>query len=156
MALVVFTVFYIPVGLHIIANWLSKKFSKNSTSTQKGSQRWFFILMVVGFVICAVKLVRTTPLRWERQGYRDVAEWLNKNTVSADIIAVPDKRMAFYAERTGLEYNQQIPEQANYVVKIVRSEDEKLVFGKEMKEEYSTSVNKHKKSGKLVTYKVIH
>jgi hypothetical protein len=113
--------------------------------------------MVVGFGICEAKLVMTSSLRRERQGgYRDTAEWLNKNTAPVATIAVPDERIAFYAERQGLKYGEKIPEQANYVVKIVRSEDEKLVFGKEIKEEYSTLVNKHKKSVKLVTYKIIH
>jgi hypothetical protein len=156
LALVAFTIFYIPVGLHVIARWLSRRTSKSDSAVEENIRRWFFILMVVGFGICAVKLARITPLRWERQGYRNTAEWLNKNTASTDIIAVPDMRIVFYAERKGLEYSEQIPEQVNYVVRIVKSEDEKLGFGKETKEEYSTSVNKHKKRGKLVTYKVIH
>jgi len=154
LAIVAFTIFYIPLGLHIVAHWLSEKVSKNNASTQKDRQRWFFILMAVGFGICAAKFSRTTPLRWEKQGYKEVAEWLNKNTATTDIIAIPDKRIAFYAERQGLEYGQQIPEQANYIVRIVKSEDEKIGFGKDNKEEYSTWINNNKKSGKLLIYKV--
>jgi 4-amino-4-deoxy-L-arabinose transferase-like glycosyltransferase len=156
LVLVAFTVFYIPVGLHIIASWLSRRTSKSDLAIEENIQRWFFILMVVGFCICAVKFVRITPLRWEKQGYRDAAEWLNKNTVSTDIIAIPDKRIAFYAERQGLNYDENIPEQVNYIVRIVKSEDEKLGFGKETKEEYSTWVDKRKKSEKLVICRVIH
>jgi hypothetical protein len=157
LALVAFTIFYIPVGFYIIACWLSKKPFKNDVAAEKDIRRWFFILMAVGLGICAVKLVRTTPLRWEKQGYRNTAEWLSKNTAPTDIIAVPDKRIAFYAERQGLEYSEQVqvPEQTDYIVRIVRGEDEKLGFGKDIKEEYSTWVDKRKKKGKLVIYKMI-
>jgi len=155
LGLVAFTVFYIPVGLHVIAGWLSRRASKSDLAIEENIQRWFFILMVVGFGICTAKLIRTTPLRWEKQGYRDAAEWLSKKTAPTDIVAVPDKRIAFYAERKGLEYDEKIPEQADYVVRIVGSEDEKPGIGKDIKEEYSTWINNHKKSGTLVIYKVI-
>ena len=112
--------------------------------------------MVVGISICAAKLIRITPLRWEKQGYRDAAEWLSKNTALTDIIAVPDKRIVFYAERKGLMIYDDgvIPDQANYAVRIIRSGDEKPEIDKNIKEEYSTWVNSHKKS-KLVICKVI-
>jgi len=155
LALIAFIIFYVPVGFHIIASWLSKKTSRGNLPTEENVRRWFFILMAVGFGICAVKFVRTVPLRWERQGYRDAAKWLSKNTVPAAIIAVPDKRITFYAERKGLEYKEQIPEQVDYIVRIVKSEDEKPGFGKNT-EEYSTWVGKQEKSGKLVICKVIH
>ncbi len=50
MPMVVFTVFYIPVGLKILARWLSKKTSKNGLAVRKSRQRWFFILAAVGLV----------------------------------------------------------------------------------------------------------
>lgn len=118
LALVAFTIFYIPLGLHIIARWLSKPSKSSLTTVEENNRRWFFILMAVGFCICVGKLVRITPLRGEKQGYRNAAKWLSKNTAPADIIAVPDKRIAFYAERKGLEYGKQIPEQAGYVVEM--------------------------------------
>jgi len=155
LVLVAFTIFYIPVGLHVIASWLSRRTSKSDSAVEENIRRWFFILMVVGFVICAAKFVRITPLRWEKIGYKETAEWLSKNTAPMDIIAIPDKRITFYAERKGLEYGEQIPEQVDYIVRIVKSGDEKLGFGKDNKEEYSTWVDKRKKSRKLVIYKVI-
>lgn len=158
LALVAFTIFYIPLGFYIIASWLSRKTPKNDVRTEEKNRRWFCIFMAVGLCICAAKLVRITPLRWEKQGYRDTAKWLSKNTAPTDIIAVPDKRIAFYAERQGLEYDENIPEQAfeqaNYIV--IESESGKPKFGKEAKEEYSIFANKHKKNVKVVTYKVIH
>lgn len=154
LALVAFTVFYIPLGFHIIACWISKH-SKRCPAAEENIRRWFFILMMVGFGICAAKFVRITPLRWERQGYRDAAEWLNKNTAPAAIIAVPDNRIAFYAERQGLEYSKRIPERVDYIVRIVKSGDEKLRFGKDTNEKYVTWADKRKKDEKLVIYKVI-
>jgi len=153
IALVVFTVFYIPVGLHVIASWLSG-ISRSGRTVEKDTRLWFFILMAIGFGICAAKFSRTTPLRWEKQGYRDAAKWIDKNTAPMDIIAVPDKRIAFYAERKGIEYSQQIPEQADYIVRIVKNEDEELGFAKNTKQEYSTWVNSEK-CRKLVICKVI-
>jgi hypothetical protein len=150
LPLVAFTIFYIPVGFHIIACWLGTK----GVAVEKNVRRWFFILIVIGIGICATKLVMITPLRWEKQGYRDAAEWLSKNTDPTDIVAVPDMRIIFYAERKGIEYSEQLPEQANYIVRIAKSNDEKLGIDKNIKEEYSTWVNSHKKS-KLVIYKVI-
>ena len=155
LALVAFTVFYIPVGLRIIACWLSRRTSGGGANVGGNIRRWFFILMAVGFCICVAKLVMISPLRWEKQGYKNAAEWLRKNTAPTDIIAVPDKRIAFYAERQGLEYGEQIPEQVNYIVRIVKSEDEKLGVGKDTREEYSTWVDKHKKNEKLVISKMI-
>jgi len=154
MAMIVFAVFFVPTGLKLLARWLSRGGSKNSLATQKDRKRWFFILMAVGFCICAVKFIRITPLRWEKQGYLDTAKWLKENTASTAIIAVPDKRIVFYAERKGLKYGQQIPEQADYIVRIVKSKGEKLGFGKNTKEEYSTAVNS-KKSRQLVICKVV-
>jgi 4-amino-4-deoxy-L-arabinose transferase-like glycosyltransferase len=153
LALVAFTVFYIPVGLHIIASWLIRRTSRSGLAVEGNIRRCFFILMAVGLIICLPKLVR--PIRADKQGYRDAAKWLNKNTAPTDIIAVPDNRIVFYAERKGLEYDEKIPEQADYIVRIVKSEDEKLGIGKDTREEYSTWVDKRKKSGKLVICKVI-
>lgn len=155
MAMVVFAVFFVPTGLKLLARWLSRVGSKNSLAAQRDRRRWFFILVAVGFCICAVKFIRITPLRWKKQGYKEAAEWLRKNTAPLDIIAVPDKRIAFYAERKGLEYGKRISKQADYIVRIVKSEDEKMGFGKDTKEKYTTWADKRKKNKKLVIYKVI-
>jgi len=154
LPLVAFTIFYIPVGFHIIACWLSSKTPRNGMAVEKNIRHWFFILIVIGIGICATKLVMITPLRWEKQGYRDAAEWLNKNTAPADIIAVTDMRIVFYAERKGIGYSEQIPEQADYIVRVIKSGDKKQDSGENINEKYSTWVNSHKK-GKLVICKAI-
>jgi hypothetical protein len=48
-----------------------------------------------------------------------------------------------------------IDEKADYVVRIIKSDDEKSGLGPSYKEEYSTWVNTHKKGGRLITYKVV-
>ena len=155
MPMVVFAAFYVPAGLQILARWLCRKTSKNGSAAEENIRRWFFILIAVGFGICAAKLARITPLRWDKQGYKDAAEWLSKNTAPTDIIAVTDKRIAFYAERKGLLYDEKIPKRADYVVRIVRSEDEKPEPGKETGEEYSTWVDKRKKGETVVIYRAM-
>jgi len=121
MPIIVFTAFYIPVGLQILARWLSKRTSKSSLSIKRNRQRWFFILMAVGFGICTAKFGRITPLRWEKQGYLDTAKWLKENTEKENIIIVPDARITFYAERKGFENENAnapvIPVPATYIVR---------------------------------------
>ena len=160
MPMIVFTAFYIPTGLVVIADWISGINITGNKNKQKNTQKWFFVLLITGVLICLVKL--SGFISEKRQGYRDAAKWLMANTAPTNIIAVPDMRITFYAERQGLEYDEKITEQGNifeqvnYIVRIVRSGDEKLGIGKDVKEEYSTWVDKREKKEKLVIYKVIH
>ena len=156
MPIVVFTSFYIPVGLHILARWLSRRTCRNDLVVKKNRRRLYLIFMAVGFSICTVKFVRISPLRCEKQGYLDAAKWLRENTAPKEIVAVPDNLIAFYAERTGLVYSKQAPKRANYIVRIVQNDDAKPGFGKETKEEYSTLLDKRKKSErKVVIYRML-
>ena len=153
LALVAFSVFYIPGGLRIIACWLSERLSKKIVIAQKERQRWFLILLIIGVVICLPKLLR--PMRIDKQGYKDTAEWLSENTAREDIIAVPDNRIAFYAERKWVEYwNDDVPAHAKYVVRIVKNEDEKPEFGRSVQEKYSVWVDRQEKKRKIVTYEM--
>jgi len=153
MPIIVFTAFYIPVGLQILARWLSKRTSKSSLIIKRNRQRWFFILMVVGLIICATKFTRITPLRWEKQGYKEAANWLSENTAPTDIVAVPDRRIAFYGERKGLGYGKKVPKEAKYIVRIMK--DEKPEFGRTVQERYSVWMNKKKKKKRIVIYEVL-
>lgn len=160
MPFVVFAIFYVPAGLEVIANWIHKKTSKGSGIVRENTRQWFFILIAIGFSLCIAKFIRIVPLRGDKQGYRDTTEWLIKNTSPADIIAVPDRRITFYAERQDIEYGEKIfgqekvLENAKYIV--FKSKDGKLELNKEMKEVYSTSLNKKEKDFKVITYKVIN
>ena len=156
MPIVVFTVFYIPAGLRIFGNWLDNKWSlpnPKASILKKKQLSWFVILFLVGIGICMPKLLR--PGRIKKQGYRDAAMWLRENTAPTDITAVPDRRIAFYAERKGLIYDKVVPEQAKYVVSIAKDGSEEPKFGRTVKEQYSVWADKRKKSGKrLVIYKM--
>ena len=122
LPLVVFTIFYIPIGLRMLANWLEEKFRKETQQTSKkhGSVHFFVILMVIGIVIYTPKLLR--PLHYDKLIFRKVAEWLAKNTQEDAIIAVPDPRISFYSERSGIVCDgQEVPDEAKYIVKVFES-----------------------------------
>ncbi len=122
LPLVIFTVFYIPVGLQSLALWLGQIKGKRSkgwrTLNDKSKQILFFVLLGIGVSGCMVKLFR--PIHGEKRFYRAASAWLNEHSRANDLIATPDLRISFYAERTGLQYRgDQIPEQARYVVRIL-------------------------------------
>ena len=149
--LVAFTIFYVPIGLEVSAGWLADRFSKSRPASDQDCRLWFFILLITGTAICMPKLLM--PPGSDKAGYRVAAAWLKENTAQEDLIAVPDSRITFYAERKGLIYNAAPPTQAEYVVIIVRNENEKPDFANAAKEEYSVWVDKRKKNKKIVIYK---
>ena len=153
--LVVFTIFYVPIGLEVWAGWLADRFSKSRPASDKDRRLWFLILLITGTAICMPKLFKHPGQ--DKQGYRTAAAWLSKYTAPQDLIAVPDSRITFYAERKGLIYDTATPAtptKAKYVVIIVRDESEKPDFAKDAKEEYSAWVDEHKKNKKLIIYKM--
>lgn len=153
LPLVVFTVFYVPIGLQILSDWLIGGFPKVRLNNNQKSRLWFFILVITGLAICMPKLLR--PIRIDKKAYKAAVRWLKENTQKNDPIAVSDKRISFYAEREGLIYDKIIPEGAEYAVKIVESEDEKPAVGKALHEELSLWIDEQKKTKKIVIYKVL-
>jgi hypothetical protein len=150
LPLVVFLIYYVPVGLEILANWFRNSLFR---AIDVDPKRWFFVLLAVGLISCLPKIVR--PMHIDKQGYRDAAKWLRENTKEEALIAVPDIRITFYAERKILMiYDGHVPEQADYVVGIVGNKNEKPEFDKNAKEEYSTWVDEHKKDKKLIVYRM--
>ena len=154
LPLVVFLVLYIPEGLEIMARWFAEKFSRDRVQAVQQSQRFFYILLAIGVVICMPKLLR--PSGADKPGYRAAAKWLMENTGTEDVIAVPDLRISFYAERKGLKYVTEIPEGINYLVRIVKSGDEGGDSDRFGREKYSVSVGNRKKSEKkLLIYRMM-
>ncbi|MHC5060943.1 MAG: ArnT family glycosyltransferase [Planctomycetota bacterium] len=155
LPLVVFTVFYIPVGLSAAASWFESRLPMNRQSndaSKRSKGSWFLILVLVGAFICMPKLFR--PVSVEKHGYRKAANWLMQNSVPADIIAVKDKRISFYAERKGIRYAKKIPKRAKYAVGILNDEDQSPEYGRKVREKYSVWVNKREKKKRLVIYEV--
>ncbi|MHC4281761.1 MAG: ArnT family glycosyltransferase [Planctomycetota bacterium] len=153
MPLVVFTIFYVPVGLHIMSDWLAVRFFKGRLEKCQKSHLWFFILLITGLAICTPKLLR--PIRADKEAYKAAAQWLKENTQEDHLIAVSDKRILFYAERKGLVYEENIPSGVEYAVTIVKNENEKLNANKDVRKELSLWIDQHKKTKKIVIYKVL-
>ena len=151
LPLVVFSIFYVPIGLQIFAEWLSKRSSKGCLEDNPKSQLWFLILVAVGVTICLPKLVR--PLRIEKKGYRDVANWLKKNTAQEDIISVPDHRISFYAERDK-SISANTSEGIDYIVSLVKDENEEPETGGTMKKKLSLWLDERRKKYRLIIYEV--
>jgi hypothetical protein len=153
MPLVVFTIFYVPVGLHIMSDWLVFRFPKVQLEKFQKSQLWFLILLITGLAICTPKLLR--PIRADKKAYKVAAQWLKENTQENDLIAVSDKRISFYAERKGLVYDRNIPMGAQYTVTVVKNEDEKVDANKNVRKELSLWIDQNKKTKKIVIYRVL-
>jgi len=100
LPLTALTIFFIPIGLQVIGKEIDKLLCKTvckNDRSEKGMQRWFFILLIIGLAICVPKLFR--PIRIEKKSYQTVIKWLKKNTPENSVIAVADPRICFYAER---------------------------------------------------------
>jgi 4-amino-4-deoxy-L-arabinose transferase-like glycosyltransferase len=148
LPLIVLLIFYIPAGLEILAQWLAQRLSRDQTQNAQPSQRWFFILLAIGAAICTPKLL--SPLGYDKQGYRDAAEWLRQNTKPEDVIAVPDLRISLYAERKGEVYATEIPKGTDYIVRIAGEQNEQKTpeeFGRKL---FSARVEKRKRNKKQV------
>jgi hypothetical protein len=157
LPLAVFTIFYVPDGLRIIGDWLGGLVGRRRLKLSAAGGRrvdWFHVLLVCGLIICLAKL--GPPIRIEKQGYIEVAHWLKHNTSESDIIAVPDRRISFYAGRTGLLYVDGAPKQAAYALKIIDDEKQEPGLGRPAQKQYFVPVDRRKKQGKtIVVYKLL-
>ena len=150
LPLTAFTIFFVPSGLHTMGRKLAGMLAireKRNVSSQENPSRCFFVLLVIGLAICIPKLSR--PIQIEKKGYRLAAEWLKENTAKEDIIAAPDKRISFYAERKDIEKPDKM---AKYVVKEMKDQEPSPA---EMTEKWSCYLNNKKKKAKIVIYQRI-
>lgn len=158
MPLVVFTIFYVPIGLQISADFFANRFSKSKPASDKDCQRWFFILLIIGIIICLPKLLE--PTGSDKAGFRAAAAWLKQNTAPDVLIATPDRRITFYAERKALIYETAPPgkadssARADYIVTITRDENEAPDFASNAQKQYSAWENEKEKKKKIVIYKM--
>lgn len=111
LPLVVFTIFYIPLGIETAAMWLCSRFP---IVTFKNV---FLLLLVSGISLCLVKLAKLPS--YDKRSYKAAAQWLAENTGKDDAIAVPDARISFYAQRRGIKYEgDAASKDAQYVVRV--------------------------------------
>jgi hypothetical protein len=153
LPLVTFTIFYVPAGLEVLAQWLEARLSKGRSQTSRNPQLWFAVLFVTGAGLCMPKLLR--PSRADKPGYWDAIKWLKKNTDAGDVIAVTDKRISFYAEREGEVYIREFPERAKYLVRVVGGEDEDLDIGRLVERVFSVWEDERTKAKRIVIWKVL-
>jgi hypothetical protein len=152
LPLVAMTAFYIPIGLQVFGSWLGNIFLRSQRENRENPQLYFFVLLAVGVAICLPKLFR--PLGIHKDGYKKAAIWLNENATEDSIIAVPDSRISFYAERKGLIYTENVPEQAKYIVTILKR-GETPELGMTVQEKCSFWVDKCKKKKMVVIKEVL-
>jgi 4-amino-4-deoxy-L-arabinose transferase-like glycosyltransferase len=128
LPLLILPILYVPMGLQELAIWIQKRFPlkvKSSAAINFNERFWFLVLLLMGASICTPKLLR--PIRVEKQGLRAAAKWIRNNTASNATVAVPDRRISFYAGRKELFYeNENIPKRAEYIVKISKKKTAKL------------------------------
>ncbi|HUT28437.1 MAG TPA: glycosyltransferase family 39 protein [Sedimentisphaerales bacterium] len=157
LPLVAFIIFYVPVGLQILAVWLSHTLSRRSGKSsppETADSPLFYVLLVTGLLICLPKLVR--PIGFDKKGYRDAADWLRKYSTEADIVIVPDTRVSFYAQRKGYLDANRVLKRAAYALIITENENEPLNLARAAQKVYSVTVDKRKKKGrKIVVYKML-
>jgi hypothetical protein len=127
LPLVCFTVFYVPVGIDVVAGWIAQRFH-NKESEQRPvatvSRTWFFVILSIGIISCIPKLCR--PVGSDKKAYLEAAKWLNTNTDVNAVISVPDVRIAFYAQRAG--FDKPGSTTADYIVKVLsKKEIDKVV-----------------------------
>jgi hypothetical protein len=117
LPMVALTIFYVPAGLELIAQWLANfcRRGKTKMSCRLSKRFWVYTLTILGVAICLPKLLQ--PLGAGKEDYRTLAQWLRDNTPVDARIAVPDRRIAFYADRDGFSYDgQPISWEVNYIV----------------------------------------
>ena len=120
LGMITLTIFYVPVGIEVMAQWLNSIHPLPRPRWMPPSLPglfWFYLLLAVGITTCLPKLLMASP--GNKEGYRAVSAWLQQNTKAEDVLAVPDIRISFYAQRQGLLYVQ-YPNlhRADYVVVI--------------------------------------
>jgi hypothetical protein len=119
--LVAFSLLHVPAGIQIVAHWIGtgiRSLRRRPASGGVSERFWFGVLMALALgPLCLPKMI--SPMDIEKRNYRQVIDWLRTNTRSEDIVAAPDARIGFYAERHGPVYGgSPNPQSGDYIVTI--------------------------------------
>jgi hypothetical protein len=154
LPMLLFPILYVPVGLRQSAIWLRERFFAQAGffAATRNERFWFLVLAATGVLIGVPKLLE--PIRSEKQGCRAAANWLKANTDVAARIAVPDKRISFYAERAEFVYEGEcVPQKGEYCVKIFQNQKDQLTFTKPSGKVEYEYVDKTKRGMNVVIYR---
>lgn len=117
--------FYIPIGMEKAGRWFDRWLPPGRRPRgpiPSSPQQGFFVLLTLGVVICGVRLARPSESR--DRLYRQAATWLSSHTHAEDVIAVPDVRITFYADRRAVMHRgDRIAPGNTYMVKFWRDGD---------------------------------
>jgi hypothetical protein len=152
MPIVVMGIFYVPVGLEVLAGWLDSLLCRK-VAAESGRVGMFAILVAVGLAVCVPKLL--SPMSEEKSGYLDAAKWLCENTPEDSVVGVNDKRFGVYAGRGMVVVRDESKDYpVDYYVKVLKSGEGDLAIGNEkLRHEYSVWVDEEKKDRKVSVYK---
>ncbi len=162
LPLVTITIFYVPVGLKVLASWfggISLRGIRGGGAAEKSERFWFCVLLIAGMLSCIPKLIR--PIREDKKEYLEVSRWLRENSDEKDMLVVPDRRISFYALRdsqTEHFYLAKLPANVNYIVKINKGVPEQIPpvrKGMIACREYSRSFVKKDRHISFVVYKLV-
>jgi hypothetical protein len=152
LGMIALTIFYVPVGIEVLARWLNSirpLTRPRWTPLCLSGSPWFHLLVAVGLAVCLPKLLLASP--GAKVGYRAAAAWLQQNTRAGDVLAVPDVRISFYAQRRGLLYLQHPnSRRADYVIMIEDGTTSRVP--EEWQREYSVMVDRRTRKT-LVIYR---
>lgn len=110
-------VFFVPAGVDVVAGRLAAR-------TRSDKKRlWHIVLIAFGIGICVPKLV--SPVRADKTDLKRAGQWLQEHSETADVIALNDFRISFYADRPGLLIvDGWVPRKASWVAARLDSESQ--------------------------------
>ena len=151
MPMSILLLIFMPRGLAIISIELRKLIGRVITlrnPAKTATQYFFMFFLIAGICSCIPKLLE--PIGNDKLGYKLAGEWLKENTNENEVIAAVDKRILYYAQRTGDIIPESIvPEGYKYFVQKVRiNQTTSLLNKKEIWAEYLNS----RKTYKVVIY----
>lgn len=154
LPLTAITVLFVPLGLEMAASLVARKKTDAGVIVDAKQQRFVFLLLIVlGGLICLPKLVKP---KGSNIGFSETAEYLREQTAADAVIAVPDSRIGFYADRKRVVYDEQPPEEGwDYLVCLEQDREFRRIESPaiSLTKVYSCPLRPRRSSGRIVTYR---